>query len=1091
MQFKLFPSSPVICLKYLINLILGAHIPNKDLISMFVEYLKTLKDYNGWILINYPLTIKDAVYMEECLTGVLYHGKFKKHVEIECLTDLEWRHINYIPQRDLYINKRDVLLFENYNDQLEADPYYETYLTSFILMQSTIDNCQDMPTFTLRKDEINDLYDFYSSKGIYYSYQYNQLSYDTLEDFAKRIIQIYMNAVKQEEDEENEEAPIFKKLGEKLVKPVQRFDYTKIQPPANPKVDKKKKTKKDKTKKNKNVAVALKLENKGTQLPEVEDVIDKANVEKVIINHLPVTISKPFQIMLATFWENIEHIVTKDVGSLFFGYRTFIEDHEKFSRENLNIMRDYLSRPHDKQEHLQKFQLEYVNLEDEYRNDEEVKAEYFYRVNELHDTLKNITDELNEDRVAYKKTLLWNEWMPRSMWIYGHGHSYLLQVELMQQRGLLQILNDYYVGVATKFPCTKSFRNIKLDKLPIEKFKDFHSYVYRCVNHEDVITDDNIFNRHLKSNYQLAQSLIDEYKSQCNSVIKEMENLFKNREKSSKFNENADVELFPNLINEWRELVDGLTAKCSVRLLTLTRRSEEKIFTLLSSHIGLSSTMDNLIKERYDNEMISIKTMCEVLYSAIEAEVPIIERMVLIDDKFYVDPKVHMKLDPMPSLKVQREPANAYKFSLESLDTLIALFKKLAPAGLLHERCFTYVLYDIIKKKTNLLVPSKWHTLTLDVLSHVVGLLFENNTYVDWHDFILYNLDVPYPKISDMLRAKRHFRRYDENLTETIPFYHMYHAKFWIDNNTELELNFIKLLCNLYETRYEYVNYGRMLLGFCKDHDPMKGFLKAVQLCLGAFVCMDGAETSQFISKAYGQCFNECICSDASCGLDSTNHYVSAVTIEQESIESEEETIEFSEATQSSESTRKILEGQSKMNELFLDMINTTVTPSTYKEESLSEETIIEECGSYCKCANPETMEWIAGIASCECSTDTVCQISSNILLEAEEIVQLCDICEDYDKKIPIVYTISYDLLVKILSVTIYPQQSGKTVHYTDMKNIKEIYEECRNPDFMNKVFTHVLFNNVNFKKFIGQHYKFLSKNVQRILNSAIKCNTK
>lgn len=66
---------------------LGNEIEDKFLVEMFVEYLITLENIKGWVLINYPNTFEQAALLEQALTGKLvpqqYYDKIINKLSLE------------------------------------------------------------------------------------------------------------------------------------------------------------------------------------------------------------------------------------------------------------------------------------------------------------------------------------------------------------------------------------------------------------------------------------------------------------------------------------------------------------------------------------------------------------------------------------------------------------------------------------------------------------------------------------------------------------------------------------------------------------------------------------------------------------------------------------------------------------------------------------------------------------------------------------------------------------------------------------------------------------------------------------------------
>lgn len=1052
---------------------------------MFLEYLKTLKDCSGWILINYPETFEQLILLEETLTGIKYNVELKEDSTVEDIVDTEIRELNVMAQENK--EKRKILLFPVVKD-IVPDPYYESHMTSVIMMQPfKSSRLAEVVELASDYEALDDLQEFYSSKGILHVFQYKTLSFNVVENLSKVLKSpnarpfdtVTLQSKYDQEEILNEElSDLLIKIGQKLKKPYERFDFSSVPvPPASivskasnksskiskSKDKKGKKNKKDNKKSKKDNKKDVKFEkitykNQDTQIPEVEDDEDDETdkePEEVMDIITPVAIQLPdkFQIMLIDIYEAVEQMVCSNLTAVVFQFNILHEDEENFMLNNIKMIKDYLLEPHPKQQHLEKFLIEFNALDDEYREDEEVKSEYFAKVNDLHKVLKAITDEYNTRRIDYMKEILLNDFTMKYLITHAHSHLSLLQIEINLQKHLLQILNDYYVGVITKKPCKNLLKSLKLKGFPEANYEDFKQYLIKCLYHEIVPDAENILNDYINGNCNLSLNLIKDYKTSCLRNVKDMEGLYK----SKKVDEDL-IEIFHQLIDEWKYLIEGTFVKCSLRIETITKQMIKMIKNLLNKFYWMSGKLIDLIRARYFNELFSIQLACTAIIDAVESEKRIQKRLLLMDDKFYVDPNVDMYLDDIPPVEQFYAPTSPYFFRIKDLFALIDVFKEVAPEGIIPNQCLTIMMGDIISYRTKICVPVNWTKLLTEELMFTMQLIFESNPYIDWRDFIIYNLNLPYPKLTDLLKAKVQFQRFDPDLKEFIPSYHMCNVKLWFDDSISPLVK--ALLCKLYETNIENVNYTILLLAFCKDHNPLIGFLNAIQVYIGALICVDVHEGDLYINKTY--CQTDVVEADSNAIM---NYEIKEFS---DNFEYEEEDV----------NVFKIDNNYADSLVPIHVQLNEETTIDTKSDSTLAinlQTDSISVHGYHYHLYDEKLME--------EEETNDFKKIMRELM--SSDLLQYCELDENNEYKLRVVHSIPFEIFIQLINVILLKEEVSK--EKTIRSEIKTIYKECKMPEYEDKVFTHHLFNNVLLKKIIERQYKFYQKNIRLILNSAMK----
>lgn len=171
------------------------------------------------------------------------------------------------------------------------------------------------------------------------------------------------------------------------------------------------------------------------------------------------------------------------------------------------------------------------------------------------------------------------------------------------------------------------------------------------------------------------------------------------------------------------------------------------------------------------------------------------------------------KPEPLPQEK------DKIIFTVDQLDKITDIFVDLAPSGFIAERAFAFVLQDLLlndDEHHELQVPLIWSMLKPEDINHLTSELFGSIEYVPWKDFILGNLFMSYPNVEELLKLRKQFIMYDQELIETVSYEDFANTEFWfqIDKNKAVDIR--KLLFKLYRCSNDDFNYTAMLLDLCK-----------------------------------------------------------------------------------------------------------------------------------------------------------------------------------------------------------------------------------------------------------------------------------
>jgi len=169
------------------------------------------------------------------------------------------------------------------------------------------------------------------------------------------------------------------------------------------------------------------------------------------------------------------------------------------------------------------------------------------------------------------------------------------------------------------------------------------------------------------------------------------------------------------------------------------------------------------------------------------------------------------------------------KFNMEQLRTIVNTLLDCAPTFKIEISNCIDTLNKICKIKH--IYPKKW-PIDNQFHNHFYKELFGSNiTTIDWRDFVVQCMELPYPTIEQLLFYRKLFQDYDiGNETITIEMYEA--TQLWFENESNQQNDAKWLLYDMYQVR-DGLNYSTMLLAFCKDEKPYIGLGKSFSLIFG------------------------------------------------------------------------------------------------------------------------------------------------------------------------------------------------------------------------------------------------------------------
>lgn len=862
---------------------------NENLITeVLADYLKNLKDIRGWILINFPETLNEAYFLEEVYNGKeipqCFIGKSKSKKKIsdslvgETFTD-----------RDEIF----VLPFDEYSDirlsKLVKKPkpplvnMYESFFTSFTFMSHIkkslkveVDHDIDSPIVKHPTGSASSLIEFYKKLSIANELFYDVVNFETIKDLVKLATRDEILAIQ-----------IYNELVELATSP-RKQETLEIEPKGKGKKGKGKGKGKEKGGKKggkeKGKGKGSKKKGSSKTTDKSDEPKEKVKVEKKeeeidippVIRpgeeawqYIDLPLEKELARILGASWQDIEYIYINDFKEIFFLKRAAQNQIIPYVHEVDTNMHSFIERPDAKQEYLHEFQTTFNEIQNDLREDDEYKAELHFRVQEFRDKLWNLCDFKMKESEEERQRIIDDNWFDYHTASAVNIYVKAAQLEMDRCVETLQLLQDYYTSMILHKPLEGKFPKQTLHKMPTNLISKGHvnEKLKAALTDINNTTEDNTFVKFINTALNTANTYVNSLRNTANSSMKSAENTFTNRLFAKSKKKKAvttlteeDIIINKNLndtLQEWQCAIEGELLRTLFRIKLIRQQAIVNVNENLLYAEELFHNIYNYIQERYNDEVESVDIVCQIFSRAIEACEPIQLRLILDGAKFYIDQNKLFYPDRAFIYGEVREHPTDFEFTIAQLNLLASTFIDLAPSAFMTKKAFTYILEDMVvincKDCYVSPLPHHWHYLKTFQVTQLVTDLYENENYVNWKDFIIWNMLLSYPTELELLDARSQFRRMDPDKLEFVneqqfSTVHLWFEDEFVDEAGSLRIGLIKeLLCKLFRTRKDNINYTGLLLYFCKDEEPMQGFIKALELAIGTLVCWDVSIGEKFV----------------------------------------------------------------------------------------------------------------------------------------------------------------------------------------------------------------------------------------------------
>lgn len=1064
-------------------------LPDELVVKMFVEYLKSLKNVKGWVLVNFPQTLCQTILLEENLTGRPVPSVCSdENISSSCTLQQLIDEYNAAAREEKNVKSRQSYLLTNPRPEAPRN-FYDTHLSAYIKLKinappkNTNKNNHVPEEDNLTPDEnLNAIEQFYTYQGCNYEYYYDVIDFPTLKKIAKIVIGDYTIPPKPSLQLFG---PNFAAVEMKMTAADHTTDKKEKGKRGKEKSSKSSKASKEKSadgkkqkkspkgaKGAKGTPVKLTIEDKQVQVPSVESLseTEMLDVNEHVEEASSTVLSEPepggpdwkyisismwytYEQKLSSTWENIEVGYLRNLRHFLLFHVYNINTHVPFTEYVAAFVKECDPLFNQIRDYVDEFQEILNEIIDCHHYGECIRCELQCRIVDLREKLWCIAD----DKLFYTKSIMakiiYKNWIPYQIIELINLYILCLQTEMDRCVDTMQFINDYYICmIEGKYSKEQYFKKMLIASVQqhrnIFEIQAIILFINACLRNGRIndfinpiakIIDskcNDCFNLVLAAK-ATSYELITSTDSILNSTL--IENYTKYAKTKKYFEPKKEVkEEAENIFREWKAAIVGETSRMQARLKLIKRLCLEESKNIINLHIRQHQNINKNISDSYRKTIYDINKICEIFSRAVDRKKRLDSKFILGDSKRYLESYDYLFQDEdKPEDVTLPEILKLYQFTSEQLHNLINLFYDLAPTSYISKRAFTYLLQDLAiceKKEVGKFLPETWYHLTANNLATLVDEMFGHFDQLDWKDFILYNLYLPLPTHEELLTVRSSFRQYDPNLTETISVLQFFSVRLWFESCDRFDcakLNDTRdILIRLFEIKPGVINYSKLLFLFCKDNDPTLGFAKALELSIGRYVCYDRELGKDFIDIVMTQRYEH-------------------------------------------EQLKLLREAEYKEN---VEMVRGVLSSVASTTVHLCDSILIEDYYS------DKVEEEVKYNSSIDFEGDEDDE-NSSIFSEFSNVSVGFE-CKEYPN---LIYILPYKSL-KAIIIANMPRRFEMHKIYMDSVNV--VYEQCRHPDFNNEVLVHEFLHNVHFQMRLKDFYRFRNISPAAIVSQLLNCQT-
>uniref|UniRef100_A0A8C7E2W2 Sperm flagellar 2 n=1 Tax=Naja naja TaxID=35670 RepID=A0A8C7E2W2_NAJNA len=590
---------------------------------------------------------------------------------------------------------------------------------------------------------------------------------------------------------------------------------------------------------------------------------------------------------LVPYWETIEKTYINNIKATLRCLRD--EQHViiHYLSDIRNHFKDYLKRPDHKQEFVTQWQVDYNSVADDLWDDDETKEELHQRVTDLRDRLWDICENRRDEAEQERCDIMNDGWLPDRIGLLMNHIFSLMQNEMDRFQDTKKVLHDYYRAMEGKIPIdTKHLRkqDLSLSFLSLRIPTIAHRSPSPEVNRErikliPVKLKDDLFSESVIFNFSPDEKLLTETWHHLTTTISSVVAiqtfllqifftilLFPPGTQSPSTTEVVATPLSPEELKkqelklkmkqEYFAALEHEAEAAKSRLELLKVKGLAFLEDLQSKAEETYRNMEKWLGERYLAEMSSVDKLIGVARNRIETSSRIQFELALEGTDFYVNGDIKVFEDPtLPPRPPSVETATNSTLTISQLSSLHKQFLQVAPKGLIPNKTFIDILFDLITLNlgSNML-PDAWLHLSMYDLQSLSLFLLVNLDTVDWRRFLhAVSQPWPIPSVTELLETLQRFQDVDTEGSGFVTQEEYDQVGLWFKESEDLGIpespleplpfnrqkHLIEFLFNLFadpEKDPPQLNYTKMLLYFASYPDAVDGVYRALSVATGIYI---------------------------------------------------------------------------------------------------------------------------------------------------------------------------------------------------------------------------------------------------------------
>ncbi|XP_071857166.1 sperm flagellar protein 2 [Bombus fervidus] len=813
-------------------LTLGEPITDDLATKILIEYLKSLVDAKGWVLLDYPNTYEQMSRLETAMTGSAPPPDPKlldfDDITVEDIETVTPR-IVFEDKSDPYSLNRQSRLVHDPGVELDAQPASRTFATLFVRVKQQPKYFEiGVPTYETLKEDSPSIDKFYASRKIARILYYSTFDLATLKKLARLMIgdplqkkpskELFGDALNMFERETKRGATLKEAVVRRLLT---EEEYAQLESDMDDDA----------------------MEEEAKQDLVSDDFqmeFESRPARPGEPNWQWVDLSLPSALLenLTGLWESLEEIYVEDIKELLVLksiHASGIVPYADFIRRNAL---EFVKRPDNKQDLLHRFHQAFNAIDEDARNDADVKCELHRRVADFQTELWEICDRRRREAEEERRRFVNDQWAVYEAVVLFNTYIGIVQAEIDRCVDTIRLLQDYYFGMMKRPLREIGVSKVVLNKIEIEtnvretdvddgneqrnfqeqppfepsnfvekspdrkergrlKTKDRRSTITYAAappalereslrtEIDDAFVDrqkaiDNtenisLFTRILE-NVRYVKSIVETLFAASNEAIRrEQMAIPKNKDFSTDSSDSIIGKMASrgqDLILEWRYAITYEIERVREKLDSIVNVARLDVAFLLGTLQRTFHGIYDAIIDRYWREMKSVNDMANVFCFAIEEGRVLETELLLEGDRFVVRSNVYVMEVEAEKPKRVEEIASSSRFRIASLARLMEIFKRVAPSGMICERSLVYIFQDLashgLEEGEPMLLPCSWYQLRLGEISKLLAKFSGSVEYVDWREFLVCAMDLPIPNCQEMLIARDRFRIQDPELREVV-----------------------------------------------------------------------------------------------------------------------------------------------------------------------------------------------------------------------------------------------------------------------------------------------------------------------------------